>query len=121
MTPTMTRMAYLTLRGISIAHGLRGIQPRRIAVLETHPGAVLALHGAPIDAVRLLKKSTAAQENLLAWLSKQGIDGLTALEAVNDHLVAACAAAFGAWQWDNGSSAWLYSAEPPLHPFPFAC
>ena len=121
MTPTMTRMAYLTMRGISLAHGLRGINRQNMAVLETHPGATLVFHGAPVDQVRLLKKSASAQKKLLAWLAAQGMRGVTTLGPVNDHLVAACAAAFGAWQWHRGAAVWSYAAEPPLHPFPFAC
>ncbi len=121
MTPTMTRMAYLTMRGISLAHGLRGIKRQGIAVLETHPGATLVFHGAPVDQVRILKKSLIAQTNLLAWLATQGMEGVNKIVPVNDHLVAACAAAFGAWQWQRDASVWSYAAEPPLHPFPFAC
>jgi predicted nuclease with RNAse H fold len=38
MTPTMTRMAYLTLRGISVARALETIRPRAPRIVEVHPG-----------------------------------------------------------------------------------
>lgn len=121
MTPTMTRMAYLTLRGISLGHMLRAIEPTRVHVVEIHPGATLALRGAPIDHIRRLKTSQLARNELLIWLESLGVTGLAGLQGSGDHLVAACAGALAAWQWRCGISAWQFQAEPPFHPFAFAC
>ena len=96
MTPTMTRMAYLTLRGISVAHQLLTI-PRRPSIVEVHPGAVMALRGAPIDAVRSFKKSLEARMQLLNWLEQQGLQSVVQDEFPTDHYVAACAAALATW------------------------
>ena len=49
MTPTMTRMAYLTLRGISISRCLETIDSPLVKIVEVHPGAAFALRGAPIN------------------------------------------------------------------------
>lgn len=121
MTPTMTRMAYLALRGIHLAHSLARMQPSRIEIIETHPGSVFAFHGADSAKVRQLKSSQAARGELLLWVADQGLTGLERLPDDNDHLVAACACALGAWKWWRGESVWSYPAAPPEHPFPVAC
>lgn len=121
MTPTMTRMAYLTLRGIHLAHMLRALDPRQVAIAETHPGAIMVLRGAAVEQVRQLKSSSTARTVLLGWLDKQGLQGAAGLQDASDHLVAACACALGAWAWQRGRPAWLHPAQPPAHPFPFAC
>jgi len=121
MPPTMTRMVYLTMRGISLAHILRGINPQNITVVETHPGAVMALHGAPVEKVVRLKSGQTIQNDLLAWLELQGLHGLSTLQNSGDHLVAACASALGAWCYQKGGAKWLEPANPPFHPFDFAC
>ena len=115
MTPTMTRMAYLTLRGVSLSRAL-GTLAERPRVAEVHPGAALALRGAPIADVRALKQDAAARARLLAWLEAAGVRGAAALPADSDHLVAACACALAAWKWASGEPAWLQRAEPPAHP-----
>ena len=120
MTPTMNRMAYLTLRGISVAHQLLTI-PSRPSIVEVHPGAVMALRGAPIDAVRSFKKSPEARMQLLNWLEQQGLQSVVQDEFPTDHYVAACAAALATWKWSLQESVWLHSADPPAHPFDFAC
>jgi predicted nuclease with RNAse H fold len=121
MTPTMTRMAYLTLRGIHLAHNLRMLDTHNIEVLETHPGAVMALNGAPVELVRRLKSDVEARNDLLQWLEGQGMAGVTKLVNANDHLVASCACALGAWNWYKQESSWTYAPHPPLHPFAFTC
>ena len=120
MAPTMTRMAYLTLRGITVARLLETVAPPpRIA--EVHPGLTLVLNGAPVADVRNLKRSADARQRLLGWLDTQGLGGVTNLESASDHLVAACAAAFGAWRWADGRCKWLVSAQVPFHPYDYAC
>jgi predicted nuclease with RNAse H fold len=121
MTPTMTRMVYLTLRGLSLAHILNNLASESISVIETHPGAALALHSAPIDNVVNLKSSKTAQNDLLYWLEQQGLQGASTLKDSGDHMVAACASAFAAWKWQNDESKWLRKTDPPFHPFDFAC
>lgn len=120
MTPTITRMAYLTLRGISVARLLHSLTPAP-QIVEVHPGAAMALHGAAITAVRTFKTDATAQQQLLNWLEAQGLIGLTALNTFSDHSIAAYACAFAAWKWVSQASRWMAPAEPPFHPFPFAC
>lgn len=122
MPPTMTRMVYLTLRGIAIARSLETLAAdHSVQVVEVHPGAAMALRGAPVDAVRTFKDDVAAREKLLAWLTGQNLENLTALADYSAHDLAACAAAFAAWKWRRGESCWIQPAAPPHHPYDFAC
>lgn len=121
MTPTMTRMAYLTLRGISVARALETIRPHPPRIVEVHPGGSLALRGAPIDAVRGFKTDGKARTRVLAWLDGQGLRGVAGLGNVDDHVVAACACAYAAWKWASRDIVWCEQATAPLHPYDFAC
>jgi len=40
---------------------------------------------------------------------------------MDDHTVAACAAALAAWDWSRGKGRWVHPADPPAHPYDFAC
>jgi predicted nuclease with RNAse H fold len=120
MTPTMTRMAYLTLRGITVARLLQTISPVP-QIVEVHPGAALALHGAPIPTIRAFKQNATAQQQLLDWLATQGLTDLASVNSFGDHSVAAYASAFAAWKWVSQEAKWIAPAMPPFHPFAFAC
>lgn len=121
MTPTMTRMAYLTLRGMAVARNLRSIPDPKPEIVEVHPGATMALRGAPIADVRTYKVNPKAQQRLLGWLKTQGLDCMEIHKTLDDHHVAACAAALAAWKWDQGTMVWVEPASPPHHPFDLAC
>ncbi len=121
MTPTMTRMAFLTLRGMAVARILESLPGTAPRILEVHPAGALCLHGAPLEAVLNLKRERGARRTLLDWLGSAGMAGLSSLPADSDHLIAACAAAFTAWRWYKGKSAWCFPAAPPLHPYPIVC
>lgn len=120
MAPTMTRMAYLTLRGVAVARLLEQHRPRP-EIVEVHPSAAFVLHGAHVPTVRTFKKRPGARRTLLAWLERQGMAGARKLPASSHDLVAACGAAFAAWQWKCGRSAWIAPARRPFHPYDFAC
>lgn len=120
MPPTMTRMVYLTLRGISVARLLGTILPVT-HIAEVHPAGALVLHGASPADVRALKREEASRRRLLDWLEGQGLVGAGDLPADSDHLIAACAAVLGTWRWADGHSAWLAPPQPPLHPFAYIC
>ena len=120
MPPTMTRMVYLTLRGVTLARLLESLGCD-LAIVEVHPGACMLLRGADASDVKKFKNDPLARGNLLRWLEDQGIQGLSPRETVSDHYVAACAAVLGAWQWSLGKARWLFGASPPHHPYDFAC
>jgi predicted nuclease with RNAse H fold len=122
MPPIMIRMVYLTLRGLALTRLLETLKPRfDLRLVEIHPGACLLLRGAPAGAVAAFKRDRSARSQLIEWLGGQGLKGISREEEVADHYVAACAAALGAWQWSLGRSVWRFPANPPMHPYDFAC
>ena len=59
MAPTATRMAYLTLRGVTVAAHLRAVNRHHpVEVVEVHPGAAMGLRGAPLDSLTTYKHKT---------------------------------------------------------------
>lgn len=118
MAPTFQRMAWLTLRGIGLAQVLR---QEGCAVVEVHPGGCLALRGAPIPDVRGFTDDVGCRPRLLQWLATAGLLSLNIAHNCSSHSVAACAAALAAHGWRRGSAGWLARAEPPWHPYDFAC
>jgi len=121
MAPTMTRMAYLTLRGIAVSRCLDTIDPERVRIVEVHPSASLALRGAPLDDVISFKRNTGSQASLLGWLEEQGLKGVSQILQPTDHYVAACAGALAAWKWSSNKAVWIEHASLPFHPYDFAC
>jgi predicted nuclease with RNAse H fold len=118
MPPTLHRMVYLTVRGIALARGMKladGSVPR---ILEVHPGAALALHGAPLADVRAFARESESRQRLLQWLESQGLLGIARPDP-SSHYVAACGAAFAAWQHTSGQSRWFRTATPPEHPYDY--
>src|SRR5215208_3494743 len=122
MPPTMIRMVYLTLRGLQLTRLLESLKPEYdLGTVEVHPGACMILRGADSNDVRKFKSESLARGHLLDWLETKGLKGIGRMDGVSDHYVAACAAALGAWQWSLGKSAWCSPANPPYHPYDFAC
>ena len=122
MPPTLIRMVYLTLRGLHLTRLLETLKPQYdLGIVEVHPGACMILRGADADNVRNFKTDLFARGRLLDWLETKGLKGISRAETFTDHYVAACAAALAAWQWSLGKSLWCFSANPPHHPYDFAC
>ena len=124
MAPTMTRMAYLTLRGVSLTRLLLhpaadlAVAPE---IVEVYPAGSLLLRGAPVDAVRDLRTSPAARVDLLAVLRDRTAADLPDELAETDHAIAATAGALAALDFARGRVAWHHPADPPHHPFAFIC
>jgi predicted nuclease with RNAse H fold len=124
MAPTLTRMAYLTLRGIALTRMLMlhaNLHDPPLRIVEVHPGGAMALRNAPIEHLRLIKRSEESRSVILDWLRSQQFNDLPAAIADTDHLIAACGCVLAAWGWARGEPAWCAPAGPPLHPFDFAC
>ena len=122
MAPTMNRMCYLTLRGISVARILTAMTERHaVRVVEVHPGGSMALGGAPVDLIKDMKTDSKARIDLQHWMETQGMQGLATDISLSDHLMAAAAAALATWRWQDRRPNWLHAAAAPLHPFDFAC
>ena len=120
MAPTAPRMAYLTLRGVMLARMMESANPDH-RIVEIHPTAALALRGAPIDAVRTFKTVAEARRVLWNWFASAGITHLPSDVPDSDHAIAAVAGGLAAWAWAHEASVWCSPAQPPHHPFDFAC
>ncbi len=81
----------------------------------------MVLRGASSVDVAGFKRELAARLRLLGWLQEMGLDGLPRADDTSDHFVAACAAALAGWRWAEGKAVWCYPAQPPEHPYDFAC
>ena len=122
MAPTLNKMAYLTLRGYGVSRSIRLSETKyKVEIMETHPGATFGLHGAPIDAVREYSRDREKRIEILKWLLKNGLLGLPEDIAESSHLVASCGCALAVWKWLRNESIWGCRADPPHHPFDFAC
>ncbi len=122
MPPTLIRMVYLTLRGIALTRMLEALRPAAdLRIVEVHPGAAMLLRAAPAADVAAFKADPAARLRLLDWLETVGLQSIPRSTEPSDHFVAACAASLAAWQWAAGQPAWCARAQPPAHPYDFAC
>ncbi|UOQ45186.1 DUF429 domain-containing protein [Halobacillus salinarum] len=122
MTPTFSRMVYLTVRGIHLAHCLQVVCPQDVTVLEVHPGCVFAGRAGLQNLFHVLdyKKSLESRAWLFKWMSDYGLTGLDNLNKSSTHVLDACAAAIAAWEFDKQiEDFFFYPSQPPLHPFPF--
>lgn len=74
MTPTMTRMVYLTLRGVALTRTSEALKPHTdLRIVEVHPGACMLLRGASPKDVAEFKRNMQARLNLLKWLGTKGM------------------------------------------------
>ncbi|MBN8208746.1 DUF429 domain-containing protein [Bacillus sp. NTK071] len=119
MTPTMTRMVYLTLRGITLSRGLSSTTSA--SIVEVHPGAAVGLRSPDLSSVLTYKLEIDPRHNLKAFLEKDGVKDIPTDVLQSSHSFDACLAAYAAWKWKQDKSEFLYPAEPPFHPFPFSC
>ena len=100
MAPTMTRMCYLTLRGMTVARMLTALEGQHpVSVVEVHPGAAFVLGGAPAHLVKQMKGDPHARYTLHQWLQDQKVHSLSSETYLNEHLLAAAACALAAWRW----------------------
>jgi predicted nuclease with RNAse H fold len=91
MAPTMTKMAYLTLRGIRLWSLLKDLN--HVSVFETHPGAALVVSGLDYDLVTQVKTSQTARNQIQQALSEQH---QCDLNVQNDHELMAFSAMLSA-------------------------
>lgn len=117
IAPTLTRMAYLTLRGIALARALRLACGERVEVVEASPTGALVLRGASAGDVREMKRQSAARERLRAWVNERIGDLPEGWGTVSHHLAAA-GAVLAAHGWATGTPCWSWPAELPHHPHP---
>ena len=101
MAPTMTKMVYLTLRGISLAQQLTQLG---VTVIETHPGASLLLSGMAAEQVYALKTSPSALKAIQSHWQGKGIEFHQTL--TSDHQIMAVQSLLTAERWMAGQTYW---------------
>ena len=113
MAPTMTKMVYLTLRGLRLKERFSAIP--QTTFFETHPGAALVLSGANYDTVCNIKASPQALATITDFL-KQYL--AFAHPITQDHQAMAIAAMLSAKRAALGESLWQFQSniigQPPL-------
>ena len=119
LPPTMTRMIYLTARGMTVARMCADFDDVRL--FETHPIAALLFRGISEDAIGDVKESDEVRRQIVGQLDD--IDPENHLDelVVSDHTLSAIAAAVAARDAAGDQAAWRYPADPPQHPFPLVC
>jgi predicted nuclease with RNAse H fold len=121
MPPTLTRIAYLTLRGVVLARSLESVCLKKIKIVEVHPLATLALRGDSPARVRSIRSNVASRSFLLRWLSTEGDSGVDGLDGAHDRVISACACVLAVWKWVQGEHLWIQKASPPHHLYDFEC
>jgi len=120
MTPTMTRMSYLTLRGISITRILETLK-KKPNVIEVHPFVSLLINGANKEDIKNVKKNEKAKQNILNFLKKRQISKLPVIVSKNDHFISSVIAAQIAFFYSRNQYQWRSKRKFPFHPYDFVC
>lgn len=125
MTPTMTRMVYLSLRGIRLTRELERLETEyNLHIVEVHPGAAIGarMEGRIKDMLEY-KKDECLREKLCGWFESQQLFGIPDTFSKHTHPIDACAAALAAWHWHDPACEppWVHKASLPLHPYDFCC
>ena len=105
MAPTMTKMVYLTVRGLRLKE-LLGALPQT-SLFETHPGASLLFSGADYDTVCTIKSDPQALATITRFLKQQ-----IAFEQpiTQDHQAMAIAALLSAKRAALGQTYWRFQS-----------
>ncbi|MGF2615936.1 DUF429 domain-containing protein [Rossellomorea vietnamensis] len=126
MSPTMNRMAYLTLRGIALTRAIGSLETGRpVKIVEVHPGAAMGSRISDELLPHLLqyKRNEDSLKHIFNFLQSTGLNELPEEASSSTHAVDACAAALGAWFWADPylEPNWCQEAAPPHHPYDFCC
>jgi predicted nuclease with RNAse H fold len=66
MLPTLNKMAYLTLRGITVSRFLENHPNKKnINIVKVHSSGTMVLRGAPVNAIKKMKTSPTTKQTLL--------------------------------------------------------
>ncbi|TXC89326.1 DUF429 domain-containing protein [Metabacillus litoralis] len=126
MPPTLTKMVYLTLRGISLTRRIQSMQSEHsIRIVEVHPGAAIGtrIESTKIQHALLYKKELQSRKVILEWLRTKKLVNLPDQLVDTSHEIDACAAALAAWYWidETKKPTWCWSETSQEHPYEFCC
>lgn len=119
MPPTLTKMVYITLRGINLVRLIQSECPGA-TIIESHPGVTLQASGVDGDLIMKMKSQSKARNAIVDYLSTRIVDLIPEI-GMTDHGLAACGCAMAAEAFERGANYWFYDASPPQHPCIFAC
>ncbi|NMH74632.1 DUF429 domain-containing protein [Bacillus sp. RO2] len=126
MPPTYSRMVYLTLRGIKLTREIEKLRTTfPVSIVEVHPGAAMGTRvmEKELEYVLTYKQNPSSRKYLKNWFEQQNVIGLPNGVENESHSIDSCAAALAAWHWADHSlkPQWIFSAQPPLHPYDYCC
>ncbi|RSK26829.1 DUF429 domain-containing protein [Bacillus sp. HMF5848] len=122
MPPTLTKMVYITLRGMYLASLLKNEYNKQIEIVEVHPGAVLAFRLTPSTRHLLAyKQCDNYYEEILQHIFFLHESGLETKHIESNHDLDACLAAFACYEYKERRHKWIYPAQPPFHRYPLIC
>ncbi len=126
MPPTLTKMVYLTLRGMGITRKITDMNlPYQIRIVEVHPGAAIGTRIGKEGLYHALhyKKEIESSKAILEWFETVGLHGIPIEISETSHQIDACAAALAAWHWANPTKqpAWHWDVTSDEHPFEVCC
>ncbi|BBP44141.1 DUF429 domain-containing protein [Thiosulfativibrio zosterae] len=106
MAPTMTKMVYLTLRGLRLKECLSALP--QTTLFETHPGAALLFSGADYDRVCNIKSNPQALATITDFLKQQ----IAFKQPITqDHQAMAVAAMLSAKRAALGQVFWQFQSD----------
>ncbi|MCD7036492.1 DUF429 domain-containing protein [Metabacillus sp. GX 13764] len=122
MAPTMTKMVYLTLRGIALTRMIEQLN-LPIQIVEVHPGAAMYARLQPDDKKYGLsyKKDEQAARFLLNWLQREKLMNIPWRDEVSSHAIDACGAALAGWNLVKETPLLFIPKSLPHHPYDFCC
>lgn len=126
MPPTLTKMVYITLRGITLTRRIMASSDfKNIRLVEVHPGAAIGVRLGAESLVHALnyKKDLASSKFIFDWFKTVGFLGLPDEIPYISHQIDACGAALAAWHWAEPTkqAKWLWNETSPEHPFEYCC
>ncbi|QPC47866.1 DUF429 domain-containing protein [Mangrovibacillus cuniculi] len=122
MPPTLTRMAYLTLRGIALTRRIQMEEElEHFTILEVHPGAAIGSRIPDVLHALMYKKDEESRVVVVKWMQALGLNGLPENLHAETHTVDACAAALAAWCYEERTSTWIWNDVSEAHPFVLCC
>ena len=126
MPPTLTKMVYLTLRGMGITRRINSINTSHdIKIVEVHPGAAIGtrIGSSGLPHVLQYKKDRKSRLEIFTWFKKIGLKNLPEEITESTHMMDATAAALAAWHWADPTKqpTWHWKTISSQHPFEFCC
>jgi uncharacterized protein len=126
MPPTLTKMVYLTLRGIGLTRRILNITAsHKIRIVEVHPGAAIGTrigHSGLPHALQY-KKEEMSRSAIFSWFQTIGLKSLPEEIINSTHMIDGSAAALAAWHWADSTKQplWHWKTISSEHPFEFCC